>query len=156
MVASCVCHDGVSNRAKRQRQSGSQLSHRTTDIEAATGILVFVNDGFTALEPHWVRSLACNLLSNSYSSIDCFLYLTVNRYVETPGSDVPWLLWMPTYSDRAPHSLVEFVDDLGRKWSDFLESKIGPFTVPREEVAQGPGGAGALLSRAIVLPCESR
>lgn len=125
-------------------------------IEAATGILVFVNDGFTALEPHWVRSLACNLLSNSYSSIDCFLYLTINRYVEIPGSDVPRLLWMPTYSDRAPHSLVEFVDDLGRKWYDFLESKIGPFTVPREEVAQGLSGAGALLSRAIVLPGESR
>ncbi len=124
-------------------------------IEASTGILVFVNDGFTALEPHWVRSLACNLLSNSYSSIDCLLYLTVNRYVEIPNSDVPRLLWMPTYSDRAPNTLVDFIDDLGRKWFNFLESNIGQFAIPREEIAQGMDGAEAFLSPAIVLPGES-
>lgn len=42
-------------------------------INAPTGILILVNDGFTSLEPHFVRHLACNLLQNSYSSIDCFL-----------------------------------------------------------------------------------
>jgi hypothetical protein len=138
---------------KANRQIRETKEH--FNIEAATGVLVLVNDGFTALEPHWVRSLVCNLLSNSYSSIDCFLYLTVNRYVETPSSDAPRLLWMPTYSDRAPHTLVEFIDDLGRKWFNFLESKIGPFTIPREEIAQGVDGASAFLSRAIVLPGES-
>lgn len=114
-----------------------------------TGVLVFVNDGFTALEPHFVHALACSLLTNSYSSIDCFLYITVNRYVEVDGSDVPRLLWMPTYSDRVPDSLPAFVNDLGRSWYEFLETKIGPFTVPREEIEAGP-----ILSRAIVLPGE--
>ncbi len=125
------------------------------NLPASTGMLIFVNDGFTALEPHFVRSLACDLLVNSYSSIDCFLYMTVNRYVEIPGSDVPRLLWIPTYSERAPTSLVEFVDDLGRKWYDFLETKIGPFTLPREERPQG-NGEPPLVSRAIVLPGEKR
>lgn len=114
-----------------------------------TGVLVFVNDGFTALEPHFVHALACSILTNSYSSIDCFLYVTVNRYIEVDGSDVPRLLWMPTYSDRAPDSLSAFVNDLGRNWHDFLETKIGPFTVPREEIE-----TGTVLSRAIVLPDE--
>jgi hypothetical protein len=125
-------------------------------IDNPTGILVFVNDGFTALEPHFVQGVACDLLVSSYSSIDCFLYITVNRYVEVDGSDVPRLLWMPKYSDRAPDSLPAFVDELGRSWDDFLETKIGPFTVPREEIPQGDGRVGTILSRAIVLPEEGR
>jgi len=114
-----------------------------------TGVLVFVNDGFTALEPHFVHALACSILTNSFSSIDCFLYVTVNRYVEVDGSDVPRLLWMATYSDRAPDSLSGFITELGRSWYDFLETKIGPFTVPREEIE-----AGTISSRAIVLPSK--
>ncbi len=119
-------------------------------------MLIFVNDGFTGLEPHFVRAVACDLLAHSYSSIDCFLYMTINRYVEVAGSDVPRLLWMPSYSERADDSLAEFVDDLGRKWYDFLEAKIGPFAIPREEVPQGDGNARTILSRAIRLPNEER
>lgn len=121
----------------------------------ASGILVMVNDGFTSLEPHFVRSLACSLLINSYSSIDCFLYLTVNRYVEIEGSDVPRLVWMPSYNDQAPDSLVQFVDDLGRSWFKFLESKIGPFSIPAQEIPQGNDSL-PFLTRSIVLPGENR
>lgn len=124
------------------------------DTTTPAGMLILVNDGFTALEPHVVRALVSDLLLYSYSEIDCFLYVTVNRYVEIEGSDVPRLLWAPTYSDRAPDNLVDFVDDLGRKWYDFLEEKIGPFTIPREEVPQGESDSRVLLSRAIVLPSE--
>jgi len=139
---------------KANRQLRATKDH--FKITAATGILVFVNDGFTGLEPHFVRALASDLLVNSYSSIDCFLYITLNRYVEVAGSDVPRLLWMPSYSDRAPDSLVPFVDDLGRKWFDFLETRIGPFTIPREEMPQANENTGPILSRAIVLPGEKR
>lgn len=124
-------------------------------ISSPTGVLVFVNDGFTALEPHFVQAVACDLLVNSFSSIDCFLYMTVNRYVEVDGSDVPRLLWMPKYSDRAPDSLVTFVDDLGRRWSEYLQTQIGPFTQPTEEIDQRNGG-GSIRTRAIVLPNENR
>lgn len=121
-----------------------------------TGILVFVNDGFTALEPHFVQAVAEDLLVHSYSSIDCFLYITVNRYVEVDGSEVPRLLWMPKYSDRASGSLVTFIDDLGRRWSEYLQSQIGPFTQPTEEIDQSNGAAGVIRTRAIVLPDENR
>ena len=125
-------------------------------IRDSTGVLVLVNDGFTGLEPHFVRAIIADLLVSSYSSIDCFLYVTLNRYVEVPGSDVPRLLWMPLYSDRAANSMVLFIDDLGRKWFDFLETKIGPFTPPREEIPQGKGGSDVFVSRAIVPPGEKR
>lgn len=123
-------------------------------ITSSTGILIFVNDGFTGLEPHFVRALASDILMNSYSSIDCLLYITLNRYAEIQGSNVPRLLWMPSYSERAPDSLVPFVDELGRQWCDFLERKIGPFSIPKEEIPQSNEGTGTILSRAIILPGE--
>lgn len=139
---------------KANRQIRETKAH--FGISESTGMLIFVNDGFTELEPHFVRAVACDLLVNSFSSIDCFLYMTVNRYVEVAGSDVPRLLWMPSYSERANDSLVELVDDLGRRWYEFLETKIGPFTVPREEVPQGDANDRTILCRAIRLPHEGR
>lgn len=137
---------------KGNRQLRETKAH--FNVGTPTGMLVMVNDGFTSLEPHFVRALACDLLVNSYSSVDCFLYMTVNRYVEIEGSNVPRLLWMPSYSENAPDSLVNFVDDLGRKWFDFLETQIGPFTMPREELPQGT--STDLWTRAIVLPGARR
>jgi hypothetical protein len=114
----------ILKKANRQLRASKQHFH----IKTSTGVLVFVNDGFTMIGPDIVQALACNLLLHSYSSIDCFLYVTVNRYVAIVGSDVPRLVWAPIYSNRAPDSLVEFIDDLGDRWYQFLGTKIGPFT----------------------------
>lgn len=138
---------------KANRQIRETKAH--FKIPKGAGILVMVNDGFTSLEPHFVRSLACSLLVDSYSSIDCFLYVTVNRYIEIEGSDVPRLVWMPSYSDRAPESLVHFVDNLGRDWFKFLETRIGPFTIPHPEVPQN-NDSPPMRTRSIVLPGEKR
>lgn len=116
---------------------------------AGQGVLLLVNDGFTSLGPDLVRAQVAELLVHSYSSIACFVYLTVNRYVEIAGSDEPKLLWVPAYSEHATPGLVEFVDNLGRQWFDYLETLAGPFT-SREESAEP---TDALIgSRAIVLP----
>lgn len=125
-------------------------------IGEPTGILVFVNDGFTALEPHFVQAVAEDLLVHSYSSIDCFLYITVNRYVEVDDSDVPRLVWMPKYSNRVSDSLVTFIDDLGHKWFEYLQTQIGPFTQSTEQIDQSNGAARGIRTRAIVLPDENR
>lgn len=118
-------------------------------IKEPTGILLFVNDGFTALGPEPIRALVASLLQHSYSSIDSFVYLTVNRYVALPDSDVPRLIWSPVYSNRAPAWLADFVNSLGNSWFIFLENKIGPFTVPNIVVE----GTNALRgSTPIVLP----
>ena len=123
-------------------------------IESSTGILLLVNDGFTSIDPFTIRGLSSQLLQNSYSSIDCCIYLTVNRYVAIVGADQPQLLWVPTYSDRVASSspLVQFVDDLGRKWFNFLEGKIGSFT-SRVEVPQPTDVLRGAQS--IVLPSEN-
>ncbi len=97
-------------------------------LGTSRGVLVLVNDSFITLEPNFVHLVAADLLCTSYSSIDCFIYTTMNRYVEVQGSDLAHLLWTPTYSERAEDNLVDFVDQLGAKWFDFLEPRVGPYT----------------------------
>ncbi len=111
---------------KANRQLRDTKSH--FGIQNSNGILLLVNDGFTAIGPDLVQAVISELLMHSYSSIDCYVYLTVNRYIEIVESNQPRLLWVPTYSDRASAELVTFVDDLGRQWFDYLESKVGAFT----------------------------
>jgi len=47
----------------------------------ATGVLFLVNDGFVSLEPHFVQALVSDILTSAYSSVSCFVYMTVNTYV---------------------------------------------------------------------------
>lgn len=119
-------------------------------ISKPHGVLIFVNDGFTGLGPDIVHALACDALVHSYSSIDCFLYITVNRYVEVASSNEPKLIWNPSYSDRASDDIVHFIDNLGRNWFNFLEAKIGPFT------SRSENGDRSVLhrSKAILFPGE--
>ncbi|PKD38886.1 hypothetical protein CWO84_17695 [Methylomonas sp. Kb3] len=136
----------ILKKANRQiRETKEKLS-----LSEPHGVLIFVNDGFTSVAPDIVHALACDALVHSYSSIDCFLYITINRHVEVSNSDEPKLIWNPSYSDRASDKLVEFIDALGRKWFHYLEGKIGPFTSRYE------GGDRSVLhgSKAIVLPGE--
>lgn len=131
---------------KANRQLRDTKSH--FGIKESTGLLLLVNDGFTALGPEPIRALVASLLRHSYSSIDSFVYLTVNRYVLLPDSDVPRLVWAPVYSDRAPDWLADFVNSLGSAWFIFLENKIGPFTSPNivvEDVNALRGGVPVVL-----------
>ncbi len=117
------------------KKANRQLRETKTHfgVTSDTGTLLLVNDGFTSISPEFVRAQVSELLSHSYSSISCCIYMTVNRYVEFPGDPEPKLLWVAAYGDTAPDSLVAFVDDLGRKWFDFLEGELGPFA-PRSEL----------------------
>lgn len=74
--------------------------------------------------------------------------MTLNRYVELDGSNEPQLIWAPSYSDRVNDSLVDFIDNLGRNWFNFLEEKIGSFTSRHE----GSDRSILLNSRAIIIP----
>ncbi|EIQ0253843.1 hypothetical protein LUI43_004126 [Escherichia coli] len=118
------------------------------NVPNANGVLFFINDGFTGISPFLVQALACDALTHSYSSIDCFLYMTLNRYVEIEGSNEPKLIWCPIYSNRVDDSFVDFIDNLGRSWFDFLEKKIGGFTSRYE----GSDRSVLLNSKAIIIP----
>lgn len=127
-----IARPAISRILKKANRQIRETKQRL-NVSGAQGILFFVNDGFTGLAPNTVIDLVCGALYDSYSSIDCFIYLSVNRYIEIQGSNEPKLIWVPSYSDRATDQLVDFVDNLGRRWFDFLELKIGELS-PRIEL----------------------
>lgn len=90
-------------------------------------LLIMVNDGLYSFEPPLLISMICNILQREFSSIDGFVYMTVNRYVEVPGDAYARQLWIPVYSDKAIDSLPEFVNFIGKKWGEFFAEKIGGF-----------------------------
>jgi uncharacterized membrane protein YcfT len=65
-------------------------------ISKPHGVLICVNDGLTELAPDIVYALVCDALVHSYFLIDCFLYVTVNRYVEVAHYNEPKLVWNPS------------------------------------------------------------
>lgn len=121
-------------------------------IPEIRGCVIIVNDGFTSVDHDLVMALLCSNLKDSYKSIDCLIYLTVNRYVEIQGSDEPKLIWAPVYRDEKDDYLVDFVNQLGEKWFDFLEKKLGLFT---SRISTDESGI-LRNSHSILLPLEER
>ncbi|MBE9095756.1 hypothetical protein [Tychonema sp. LEGE 07203] len=111
------------------KKANQQIKETKKELNFANnhGIILLVNDDFISLEPRFITSIICEVLTHSYSSIDAFVYLTLNHYVDIPGNDYANLLWIPVYSERAPSSLVDFVNKLGSQWCDFLEVEVGEF-----------------------------
>lgn len=99
----------------------------------ARGVAVVVNDGFTGISARLTFTLICNILVNSYKSIDGFVLMTVNSYVAIESSNTPALFWIPSYSPGFEHtSLPDFINDLGREWRKFTQTKTGTYGFSRE------------------------
>lgn len=111
------------------KKANTQIKATKKELGLANtpGILLLINDDFVSLEPGLIASIICEILTHSYSSIDAFVYLTLNHYVDIPGNSYANLLWIPFYSDRAPDSLKDFVNKLGSQWFQFLEAETGEF-----------------------------
>jgi hypothetical protein len=118
----------VINTANRQIKETKQ----ELGLTDWSGITVCINDGFRSAPPLLVLGLLAHVLSKtSYSNTDALIYQT-NHYVELPSSPYAHLLWHPTYSDHASDELVQFVNDLGRKWRQFSNVEDGPYDVSEE------------------------
>lgn len=103
------------------------------DKPKARGVVVIVNDGFTSFSAITVFKLICEIISHSYSSIDGFVLMTVNSHVAIEFSNTPALIWLPYYSPGIEYtSLFDFVNNLGREWGKFIQTKIGDFNFSKE------------------------
>lgn len=98
------------------------------------GVVLLVADGLLTVAPQYLIGLLAKILLHNYSHIDCLVMLTVNEYVDIPDDDFARLLWVPTYADSAPETLVGFIDNLGRQWFSLLEELNGPY----DSVSEGP------------------
>jgi hypothetical protein len=112
------------------------------------GIVFLVNNEFRSAPPSVVMGIIRSIIQDKerYRSVDCVVYLT-NHYVEVSENDRANLLWVPIYKGYPSDALVGFIDDLGSRWSSYMEPIIGPFTGgfrgdsidwDRAHVVQGP------------------
>jgi hypothetical protein len=108
----------IVNSANRQiKETKKELS-----LSTWRGVLICVNDGFRKVPPAVARGLLGHILSGtSYTNTDAVIYIT-NHFVELPDNPYANLLWAPMYAKTAGDDLVEFVNDLGRKWRAYCEA----------------------------------
>jgi hypothetical protein len=118
----------IINTANRQiKETKIELS-----LHDHRGVLICVNDNFRAVPPGLVMGLIGHILSGtSYKSITAVIYQT-NHFLELIESPYATLLWTPMYSEDAGSDLVDFINDLGRKWRTYAESIEGPYDVNGE------------------------
>lgn len=117
----------ILKKANRQlRYTGDRLG-----ISDARNLVLIANDGLYSIEPDFIMATIARLLEREFSSIHGFVYFSVNRYVEIQTDQYAHHLWVPSYSDSSARpDLVDFVNDLGAKWFDFLGAKIGGWDAP--------------------------
>lgn len=121
----------IINKADRQIKT----TKAELDLPDYRSVLICVNDGFRGVPPSLVMGLIGHILSGtSYTSTAAVIYQT-NHHVEIVESPYAVLLWAPMYSDRAGADLVEFINDLGRRWRAFAERLDGPYDISEEQEA---------------------
>lgn len=104
----------IAKKANKQiRETKKEL-----DLPDHLGVWLLVNDNFRELPPRPILGTLGRILNGAYRSVDAVIYLT-NHYVLMPGDDYGRILWTPLYSPNAPQRLVDFVNELGRKWFDY-------------------------------------
>lgn len=118
----------IINKANRQiKETKAELG-----LHDYRGILICVNDNFRGAPPGLVRGLMGHILAGtSYKSTTAVIYQT-NHYIELVELPYAALLWAPMYSDEVGSDLVDFINDLGRKWRAYSERLDGPYDFSEE------------------------
>lgn len=97
-------------------------------------ILLICNDGNYLFPHHLLFTLFCSIIEDRKEiDIDCSVYFTVNQTSSIPNSDLEWRLWMPAYGTSANKDLHHFINDLGREFSNFYNSKFNLPIVEKKE-----------------------
>jgi hypothetical protein len=100
----------------------------------AKGLLLVANDHNYGFGPEGMLAVISDAVARlDNSHVDAVVYFTPNVFHRKPDSDVAWMLWDPIYRDMDDVLLSEFVNDMGRKWGDHLESVTGDPLVEWEE-----------------------
>ena len=84
------------------KKANKQIKQTKADfnLRHASGLLFLANDGNYSLESAHLIDIACKILSNQYSGIDGFVYLTVNMRAMKPGYERDVNVWVPKYRNH--------------------------------------------------------
>ncbi len=112
---------GVIKKANRQIRQTKDRLHLPT----YKGLLLLANDGNYALPPNTLHQLVGGILSGGYTSINCYVLLSVNMVAQVPGVEIPCMVWMPSFrseDDSIPPEIMDFLRD---GWKSYHEQLTG-------------------------------
>jgi len=114
-------------RAMRSAKHQIQDTKDYFNLPEASGLLLIANDGNYFLEHQQFFGLISNLMERRFkdSSIDGFVYFAPNMPVFIPGHEREMIIWATGYREDNNNILDDFVNDIGEKWWDFYQNKIG-------------------------------
>ncbi|MDT5061288.1 MAG: hypothetical protein QOH63_1747 [Acidobacteriota bacterium] len=91
----------------------------------AKGLLLLVNDGNYLLEHHDALRFLARRLKPAYTSIDKFVYLTVNLRAISPEG-VAVRVWLDAHSRENVNEISDdFTNSLRKGWLSFLRRRVG-------------------------------
>lgn len=130
----------IINKANRQiKETKIELG-----LYGYSGVIICVNDNFRNVPPDIIIYMLQDIINESaYKNTNAIIYLT-NHFVEFPNNPYASLFWTAVYKREPTDEIVDFVDDLGRKWHDFTEKKIGLFDYRRESPDRDIDGASVV------------
>jgi hypothetical protein len=112
---------GVIKKANRQiRETKDKLN-----LPTYKGLLLLANDGNYALPPNTLDQLVGGILSVGYTSINCYVLLSVNMVAQVPGVEIPCMVWMPSFRSEEESIRPEVMKFLHVKWKSYHERLTG-------------------------------
>ncbi|GAC1370299.1 MAG: hypothetical protein NVS3B3_02520 [Aquirhabdus sp.] len=134
--------------AIRSAKKQIELTKVFFDLPEANGVLLLVNDGNYFLEHQHIFALTCQIMERKFknSSIDGFVYFSVNMPAVMPEHKLEMLPWFPAYRDENNESLGAFINKLGEQWIAFYRNKIGQEEIPIHKIKDFDEGVEKLQS----------
>lgn len=112
-------------RSFKQASKQIKATKAAQGANAATGLLLLVNDGNFGVVPAMVETIAARCLPK-YSGISTVIYFSVNMPMSAPNINVdllPWCIW--SKSSVRPPVPEEFLDRVRDHWHKRYESIVG-------------------------------
>lgn len=125
--------------AIRKAKEQIQYTKDYLRVPQANGLLLLANDGNFFLQSHEFFGLTCRIMQERFlrSSVDGFVYFTVNMPARLPEHEREMLIWAPAYRSENNKALGTFVDELGAEWWAFYRRKIGEEGAPIRRIENG-------------------
>lgn len=112
----------IIKKANRQlRETKKKIGNTKTE-----NVLLICNDGNYFLSDIAMYEVMNHVLASIPElEIDCFVLFTVNQTSRVPDNDIDWSFWAPSYNTKATDQLNAFINDFGKYFYDFYNSKFG-------------------------------
>ena len=126
-----------------------EISKSTFNIPNSRGALFLINDGNYFFTNEQFLGVISNILKRKYPhpSFDVIVYLTLNQTSRNLINQLDYTVWVPIYTRIDENGetvedieLFDFVNDHGRKFSDFYEIKTGEKLMDRKEYSDTENG----------------